>query len=256
MNCHHSKKNEPPLLVLTGLAVHSQTHEKKTIEKLYSNGLCISYDRVIEIENNITKDLFQKNKEAEIVCPPSLYSGLFTCAAIDNIDHNSSSSTSKSSFYGTSISLFQYPTKEMQNKRFIYTEGTENLKPSLPESYTNILPAKNTKPEPLNRTGTIPCSNTNNLNGIDLWIKQLSSFDFNNNQEKEISFAAFFSANSSSAMQNSISTLLSILEDSINSTAMVCHCIEIVRNTINHLNPGQITALTTNQHVCALGKQV
>ena len=67
----------------------------------------------------------------------------------------------------------------MQNKRFIYTEGTENLKPSLPESYTNILPAKNAKKEPLNRTGTTPCSNTNNLNGIDLWIKQLSSFDFN-----------------------------------------------------------------------------
>ena len=66
----------------------------------------------------------------------------------------------------------------MQNKRFIYTEGTENLKPSLPESYTNILPAKNTKPEPLNRTGDILCSNINNLNGIDLCIKQLSSFDF------------------------------------------------------------------------------
>ena len=92
----------------------------------------------------------------------------------------------------------------MQNKRFIYTESTENLKPSLPESYTNILPAKNTKPEPLNRTETIPFSNTNNLNGIDLWIKQLSSFDFNNNQEKEISFAAFFSDNSSSAMQKRI----------------------------------------------------
>ena len=47
----------------------------------------------------------------------------------------------------------------MQNKRFIYTEGTENLKSLLPESYTNILPAKNTKPQPLNRTGTITCSN-------------------------------------------------------------------------------------------------
>ena len=81
----------------------------------------------------------------------------------------------------------------MQNKRFIYTESTENLKPSLPESYENILPAKNTKPEPLNRNGTIPCSNTNNLNGIDLWIKQLSSFDFNNNQEKEIIYCFLFS---------------------------------------------------------------
>ena len=78
----------------------------------------------------------------------------------------------------------------MQNKRFIYTEGTENLKPSLPESYTNILPAKNTKPEP---SGAILCSNTNNLSGIDLWIKQLSSFDFINNQENEISFAVIFS---------------------------------------------------------------
>ena len=158
--------------------MHSQTSEKKIIEKLYSNGLCISYDSVIEIENNI-KDLCQNYKESGIVCPPSLYSGLFTCAAIDNIDHNSSSSASKSSFHGTSISLFQYRTKEMQNNCFIYTEGTENLKPLLPESYTNILPAKNAKKEPLNRTGTTPFSNTNNLNGIDLWIEQLSSFDFN-----------------------------------------------------------------------------
>ena len=121
-------------------------------------------------------------------------------------------------------------------------------KPSLTESYTNILPAKNTKPEPLNRTGTIPCSNTNNLNGIDLWIKQFSSFDFNNNQEKEISFATFFSASSSSGMQKSISTLLPILEDSINSTAMVRHCIEIVRNLINDLNPGQITDTSVILH--------
>ena len=81
----------------------------------------------------------------------------------------------------------------MQIERFIYTEITENLKPSLPESYTNILPAKNTKPEPLNRSGTIPCSNTNNLNGIELWIKQLSSFDFNNNQEREMICCFLFS---------------------------------------------------------------
>ena len=79
MNCRDSKKNEPPRPVLIGLAVHSETREKKITEKLYSNGLCISYDRVIEIESNITKDLCQKYKHAEIVCPPSLYSGLFRC---------------------------------------------------------------------------------------------------------------------------------------------------------------------------------
>ena len=105
MNCRHSKKKEPPLPVLIGLAVHSQAREKRIIENLYSNGLCISYDHVIEIESNITKDLCQKYKVAVIVCAPSLYSGLFTCVAINNIDHNSSSSTSKSSFQETSISV-------------------------------------------------------------------------------------------------------------------------------------------------------
>ena len=42
----------------------------------------------------------------------------------------------------------------------------------------------------------------------------------------------------------------------MNSTAMVRHCIEIVRNTINHLNPGQITVLTADKPVYALGKPV
>ena len=37
MSCRHSKKNEPPLTVLIGLTVHSQTREKKITKKLYSN---------------------------------------------------------------------------------------------------------------------------------------------------------------------------------------------------------------------------
>ena len=38
-----------------------------------------------------------------IVCPPKLRSKLFTTAAVDNIDHNPSSATAKSSFQGTGI---------------------------------------------------------------------------------------------------------------------------------------------------------
>ena len=57
-------------------------------------------------------------------------------------------------------------------------------------------------------------------------------------------------------MQKLTSTLLPILEDSISCGTMVCHCIKIVRYTINHLNPGQITVLTADQPVYALGKQV
>jgi hypothetical protein len=37
---------------------------------------------------------------------------VFTTAAVDNIDHNPSSTTSKSSFHGTGISIFQHPADE------------------------------------------------------------------------------------------------------------------------------------------------
>ena len=189
MNCRHSNKKEPPLPVLIGLAMHSHASEKRIIKKLYSNGLCISYDHVIEIESNITKDLCQKYKVAELFVH-HLYTLVYLHVRQSTTLTTTLLRQHQRVHFRKPVSLFQYSTKEMQNKRFIYTEGTENLKPSLPESYTNILPAKNTKPEP---SGAILCSNTNNLNGIDLWIKQLSSFDFINNQENEISFAVIFS---------------------------------------------------------------
>ena len=37
---------------------------------------------------------------------------MFTTAAVDNIDHNPSSTTSSDSFHGTAISLVQHPTVE------------------------------------------------------------------------------------------------------------------------------------------------
>ena len=52
-----------------------------------------------------------------MVCPPKMRGDVFTPAAVDNIDHNPSSTTSKEeSFRGTGISLFQtlpLPVKEL-----------------------------------------------------------------------------------------------------------------------------------------------
>ena len=137
INCCHTKKNEPPLPVLIGLAVYSQTGEKKIREKLYSNGLCISYDRVIEVENNITKDLCQKYKEAEIVCPLSLYSGLLTCAAIDNIDHNSSSSTSKS--FTEPVSIFFNTQLRKCKTNVLFTLKVQKISNHLYQNHMKIF---------------------------------------------------------------------------------------------------------------------
>ena len=53
--------------------------------------------------------LLERYLEEGLVCLSVLRKGLLTTAAIDNIDHNPSSTTAKSSFHGTSISIFQHP---------------------------------------------------------------------------------------------------------------------------------------------------
>ena len=104
----YSKSNEPPLPVSLGLMIHAKTRKKSIIDHFHSNGLCVSYSRILEIQDTITKQLCEKYNREGIVCPPTLQPKLFTVAAIDNIDHNTSSTTSKASFHGTSISIFQY----------------------------------------------------------------------------------------------------------------------------------------------------
>ena len=54
--------------------------------------------------------LVERFTEEGVACPSVLRKGLFTTAALDNIDHNPSSTTAKLSFHGTEISLFQHPT--------------------------------------------------------------------------------------------------------------------------------------------------
>ena len=56
----HSRINEPPLPVKIGLMIHAKTRKKGLVEALASEGLCISYKRVEEIQNSIVTQLCAK----------------------------------------------------------------------------------------------------------------------------------------------------------------------------------------------------
>ena len=113
-NFHHSKTRETPSSVYFGTLIHCQTRKKDLLDKLFHLGLCISYDRVLETSSNLANTLCQIYEEKDSVCPPTLKNNVFTTAAVDNIDHNPSSTTAKDSFHGTSLSLFQHSTLENQ----------------------------------------------------------------------------------------------------------------------------------------------
>ena len=76
---------------------------------MYHLGLSVSYDRILEVENQIATSLCNSTDEICLVRPHQLRHGLFIVGVLDNLDHNPSNATSKESFHGTGISL-QFPT--------------------------------------------------------------------------------------------------------------------------------------------------
>ena len=176
------------------------------------------------------------------------------------MDNDPKSNTAKSSFHGTTISIFQFPEANTSTTQppFKYTEDNSTADISLPESYTNILPTKDYKAEPLDRkTSTSPVSECSKKTKVQTWVDKMSTASMDAEKlEDRVSFSAFFSSRLESSMPKTRSCLLPLIDESINSTAMVRHCIEIVQNITYSLNPGQKVIITADQPVYALGKQV
>jgi len=140
-----NKIRETPISLYVGLSIHAKTRSRDLIETMHNLGLCVSYDRVLAISTELGNAVCRRYKEEQVVCPPNLRLGLFTVAAVDNIDHNPSSTTAHDSFHGTGISLFQHATIGLPGtaRGRIAIEKTETSTKSvaaLPESYSEVPP--------------------------------------------------------------------------------------------------------------------
>ena len=82
----HSLNLEPPLPLHIGLSIHTKSRSKKLITELYELGLCVSYDRILQLENKLTTSICEHTREIGLVCPIQLHHKLFTVGALDNID--------------------------------------------------------------------------------------------------------------------------------------------------------------------------
>lgn len=260
----HDKNFETPLPLYVGLMIHSKTRKKGLIDQLAKQGISVPYKRVQEVQLSVTKQLCKHFQETGIVYPPNLERGIFTTGAIDNIDQNPSSNTAKESFHGTTISVFQHPNKNSKKKSsFTYfTDVKDDIKLELPDYYSLIKPAKSLTSEfSLQSVNHNEINYTNAFKNVTKWMDNINS---NVNEDgsvladidKRLSWSGFNSNNDSFIGPKTISSLLPIINESINSTAMVRHTIDLMRKVVNLANPGQVAVLTGDQPVYTLGKQI
>ena len=82
VNVRHDRYHETPLPLYLGLKVHAVTRSKTLVDTLFHLGLCISYDRVLQIQSDIANGVCQRYEMEKVVCPPNMRRGLFTIAAV------------------------------------------------------------------------------------------------------------------------------------------------------------------------------
>lgn len=263
----HSQLHEPPVPIYLGLNIHTQTRSKKMVKCLHKLGICISYQRVMEIENMLATAVCKRFSEDGLVCPPILRKGIFTVGALDNIDHNPSSTTAQGSFHGTGISIFQFPTSSNSGvvRDPIAFEKDHTLSTSdhtLPENYT-IVPAVSFKTHELK----VPDSNRAVFHGrLDTatveeakWTESGIVLMQKDNLQKDdfISWAAYHASNQPEPTDPVvINVLLPLFYEKAARLAKIKHGMDTQKQITSFLNPGQIPVMAFDQPLFALAKFV
>ena len=150
--------------------LHTKTRKRELLDALFNLGLCISYDRVLKISTELGNNICYYYQQKKVVCPPRLKGGIFTTAAVDNIDHNPCSTSSHDSFHGTGISLFQHPTEKNNDENSGVQLPADAIQDNiraqnktlmLPEFYTTVPPFDLRRDDPpipqLQGTNKIEC---------------------------------------------------------------------------------------------------
>ena len=261
----HDKIREPPLPLYIGLDVHSHTRGKKLVNELCELGISVNYKRVLEIEDWFTSALCQRYQREDLVCPSQIREGVFTVGALDNIDHNPTSTTAKGSFHGTSISVLQFPTEInpgiLREAITVPVEENQHLS-SLPESYS-IVPAVACN------TNTVAVSqsvikNTESTIAEELlkeedWHEKSIPLLSKDSLEKNdfVAWGAYHaSVQTEYAIHAGTSTLLPLFNEKAATVAMVKHGMSVIQSITAKCNPGQIPAIAVDQPLFALAKYV
>ena len=262
---HHIDR-EPPLPIYIGLNIHQQTRCRKLTTQLFQMGISISYDRVLSLEDKIAASLCDQYQQDGVVVPACFNKRLFTIGAIDNLDHNPSSTTSQSSFHGTAISLFQFPMKDNPGtvRARVPLPDSADRNYSLPNSY-EIVPAVALKSSDVavprlscivEKTQThLDEATTEQQSWIDHALGLLEKEDLTN--DDKLAWGAYHALHQRSAEDPpGMCALLPLFYEKAATPSMIKHGMDLQRQAVAFLNPGQIPVTTFDQPLFAIAKYV
>lgn len=185
--------------------------------------------------------------EQGVVCSPQMKKDVFTVAAVDNTDHNPTATTAKSSFHGTSISLFQSEATGRSQEALSLPKQAKSI-PQLPDSYVSVPPAFFTK-QPLlpQEVPDLPRPESLSLSQEQQWLEHVRVTE-EYDDSTQVSWSAYNSNREVKGdFDRSWTALLPLLTDHANEVSTIKHSMDKVREATSYLNPGQTPVITADQ---------
>ena len=244
----HAKIRETPLVIYTGLMIHAKTRKRGLIDKLFSRGLCISYERIQEISTCLANSVCSQFERDGCVCPSRLKSDVFTVGAVDNIDHNLLGMLWTLSM-GQPYLSSSFPHTEIQ-------ELTGNKYLSIQTLPINDLFAPVTEWS-VKAESTVMSTSKEKEDG---WLSVMAELILEKEKLDPKDFVSWsaYHANRESAVIRPVSpiSLMPLFTEAAHTAAMIVHAMNVVAKAIQHLHPGQIPVITMDQPLFCIAKQI
>ena len=224
----------------------------------------------MSVSSDIANSVIARYEREDVVCPPKLRKGLFTTAAVDNIDHNPSSTSSHDSFHGTAISLVQHPTTQKKGEcpeAHLFDPDISCSKKiaQLLLSFCNVppvaLPCGELYAPPVNTNMlAVPMTATNQQQYLeDDWLQHVRNHLPKEDLSKDdsLSWAAYRASKASpSRYEPAIIALLPMFLENAHSLAMILHSMNVVQSAVHHVDSTQTPVIAVDQLLFALAKQI
>ena len=183
---------------------------------------------------------------------------------MDNIDHNTSSSTSSKSFHGTAVSITQHPENDVSYEKLFtpnITKAVPQTLQELPAFYTIVPRIRQEIKEPvphapLGLEKFKASSMALLVEEEKKWLDHISSTLGNSHMRSWSAFQAEVSKDQILIPPPSITGILPLFHHSTTDPSMVLHAMRTIKSSIEHLNPGQTPVVTGDQPVFQVLKQL
>ena len=220
----------------------------------------------MEILTCLANSICKRFEEQGVVVPLTMKTHVFITAAMDNLDHNPSSTSAKNSFHGTAITLTNHLSSlclgHAQNS-INYSNDSTVPSYNLPDSYAIVSPASLTKNEITVYSNESYCRSIADLHQFlseeNEWcniVKELLKID-SLHENESISWAVYNASLEADVKKVKANiSIMPLFNESANTVAMVRYAINLSKFAIEHINPMQTPVEVMDQPLFSLAKQI